>query len=389
MKTINIDDNIFSFDYEIVKTNYFNGSKNETLYKAIKNIKKDDNIANEEDIKNLINYIRNSKEHELNKDIITENQHYTKSAYQNNFDSFICFAKNTKTQKHQIIFSEDISTTINSKNIFVSKNTFDLIYKNNFIYLEDGLVTILEKFFENYISNNIENNLKNKQIISFFLVPYLVSRKEKYNNFIIHCFLNNNDNYTIEKFLSNQNVIDNIIILDKKNPNFSLYCNFIEEFKISLLYENLDWEECNLIPISPDKALLLCNNQPFEYIKKYGLKEADYIINSLINFIGYISRYDLEEEDYQTKNEFIYINSKGQRYQLNKSFLIWINNKELIPFCKELKKIKSQKKLEKFSDKLIDYWRHIKNEEIKNNNPKVKYMIQEQYNNIINTFKNK
>lgn len=311
-----IKDNIYNFDISVLSTGYFN-NKNETLLKTIKNIKVNGVESNKKQTETLVFSIREDAKKYINEysafdSFKTENQHYVKNQIQKNWDKSDCVIfemKGDVIDDKIFDFSLTETSLINYDNIphnkskfesnktFVKKYTFDIYGEDYFIYLEDGIVTILEKLFERiideYSSDDLMEIKKTKEIniMKYFFVPYLSNRIENYQEFAINIA----SNYNIPKVITN--------FLELKSKNFSKnYKIFVKNSYDNLFNLTSDWieylfyvdlyDECAInlsrpviMPYSPTKALLIIDDVALKYFKKYQFDKEDFLINAILGII--------------------------------------------------------------------------------------------------------
>lgn len=344
MFEVKINDNIFNFEYQIIKSDYFNNSE-DTIFKVLKNIKINQTKANKEEIKLLISYIKENNILEL--EIKEENKYLSNSNIKNN-KNFICLSKNTKTQNIELLFSKKINIDFKYNKENENKFLSDFIFDNHYFYLNDGLSIFLDIFIKNIFLKEEFNN-KDKIILSYFFKPSKDIREKNYINFIKYCFINNMTNNSIDTFFRDKNILNNILIIE--NDYFNYSHDYIENFLLYLLQDELNWSECYFISNFKGKAILLCEDELFFTLKEEKLEQNDFIFNSLINMMNKCEDFN------KTNKNIISIQHKNKEYLIDTNLMVIFNDDELFLQLKHLK----FKNIMSFYGKLITIWKNLKN----------------------------
>lgn len=407
--TKHIDSDIYTFEIIVLRTKYFN-NENEILSKMIKNIKVNEKKANENETSILVASIRADAkegvtEYKSFDSFKTENQHYVKNKIQKNWDKSDCVVfqiKGDVTDKEILDYSLTGTLLINydnishdksqfeSNNTFVKKHTFDIYGDDYFIYLEDGIVTVLEKLFERIIGEYSYGDLreikntKETNIIKYFFTPYLDNRIENYHKFAI----NINKDYKepkvitdffekeIEKSLKNlkcfiKNADDNI---------FNLTSDWIEYLFYSQLYEECAAHLARpvIMPYSPTKALFILDEVSLQYFKKYTFDKEDFLLNVILSIIDKRLNASGDEivfpEHHYKIDTLIRLADKKNTEEIVNMFNNYF-------FAKDFN-------LKKLSLSISTYWINKNMKNINENIDKIHNRLAEQQNIILNYLKN-
>lgn len=298
-----IDSNIYCFNIIVLKTKYFN-NECEILLKIIKNIKINNKKANKNETEKLVSSIRSDFKKDINEYRLFDNfktvyQHYVKKKIQKNWDRSDCVIFHTKENTSLINYDNilDNKSNFEAGNTYAKNHTFDIYGDDYFIYLEDGIVTILEKFFERIIEKYNSCNLmevkeqKEKNIIKYFFTPYLTNRIEKYQNFSINIYKNYNKSnsitYFLQKELKEYMEKYRCFVNNEHDNKYNLTSDWIEYLFYSDIYDEcaLSISRPVIMPYSPTKALFIFDNTSLKYFEKYPFDKKDFLLNTLLGII--------------------------------------------------------------------------------------------------------
>ena len=252
--------------------------------------------------------------------------------------------------------------------------------------MEDGIVTILEKFFEKIIKDNLSYknieiiDTKNVDIISYFFKPYLYSRVENYKKFARYIKENYKKSNPITNFFDNE-IKNNrrsykCFINNASEDIFNLTSDWIEYLFYSELYDECAYKAFRpcIMPYSPKNALFIIDINGMNYFEKYPFDKEDFLLNTLLVLID--KRMNTSGDEKKIANE-----------HYKKDTLIRLadlENKEYITNKFNTKKISDMVKLGDFkglSHCIVGYWRHKNKKNIKENEAPVKKFMNEQEKN--------
>lgn len=406
-----IGSNIYKFEIVILKTKYFS-EKNEILLKIIKNVTINNKKARKKDTEILVQSIRDdankiSNEYSQFDNFKTVKQHYVKDKIQKNWNKSNCLIFKISGQIiDNKIFDNTFSDTklvdyndingnkklFESKETYVKENTFDIFEKNYFVYLEDGIVTILEKFFEKIIEDNISHkNIEitdNKiiNVISYFFQPYLYNRVKNYKNFANYIKENYKKYNAITNFFDNQLMNSHrsykCFITNESEDIFNLTSDWIEYLFYSELYDECAYNAVRpcIMPYSPKNALFIIDIDGMNYFKKHPFDKEDFLLNTLLGLVD--KRMNTSGDEKKIANEYYKTDTLIR--------LADLENKEYITNKFNTTKI-SQMVLggdfKALSHVIVGYWRlkNIKN--IREHSDVIKKIMNDQENNIREYFK--
>lgn len=406
--TKHIDSDIYTFEIIVLRTKYFN-NENEILSKMIKNIKVNEKKANKNETSILVASIRADAkegvtEYKSFDSFKTENQHYVKNKIQKNWDKSDCVIfqiKDDVTDKEILDYSLTGTLLINydnishdksqfeSNNTFVKKHTFDIYGDDYFIYLEDGIVTVLEKLFERIIGEYSYGDLreikntKETNIIKYFFTPYLDNRIENYHKFAI----NINKDYKepkvitdffekeIEKSLKNlkcfiKNADDNI---------FNLTSDWIEYLFYSQLYEECaaHFARPVIMPYSPTKALFILDEASLQYFKKYTFDKEDFLLNVILSII---------DKRLNTSGDEVVFPERHYEIDTLIRLADKKNTEEIVNMFNNYFLVKDFN-LKKLSLSISTYWINKNMQNINENIDEIHNILKEQHDRIVNYLK--
>lgn len=366
-----INNKNYKFYYTIVKIDFFN-QKELIFYKKIFLDTVENKKASNQDLNTLISHLRKNKQDFKDIEIATVKQHFVKKEIQEKWEHFVFFAEDKKNKEKVFLYSKEENKTINKKNSFVVSSTFDIFNDNCFFYLEDGIVTILERYFEKIMQNNKTYSFSNEEemLNEYFFVPHLDNRITKYKKFISLVEDNNNINDIIKKSFEN----NKSFILEFEDNVFCLSFNWVEEFLLGEIYEDISWNNISIMPFSPKKALVIAEEEVISKIQKYKLKELDFLINSFINFLR-LKRNEINKGTFNL-SEFL----------LDNNGLLFCNNEKILYEFKKMIISKDYNNLNETEDFLIFSWREINAKNIIDNYHNVRALMKEQEENIKKTY---
>lgn len=403
-----IGNDFYTFDIVTLTTKYFS-DKDEILLKIIKNIKVNGNKPNKLNIEKLVAKIRDDRfitgsgnKYKKYNNLQTVKQHYVKNSIQQNWNNSDCvlFKINGLTIKDNKAFDENLENTMlvdyddinhddkkhfEPKSTYVKDFTFDFYGEDYFLYLEDGIVTILEKLFERTIENNIESKIlelsddKIKNVMSYFFTPYLKNRITEYQDFALFIFKNYKNTNAITAFMSNKKSLLKLFIINNDFDCFNLTSDWIEYLYYTDLYDECayNWSESLIMPYSPKTALLFFDTTSLKYFKKYPFDKEDFLINTILSIVDKrmnASDTTLIANDYYQANTLIRLATSGNKLYINSNF----NNKIIYNLLK-------QGNFKKISHIIVKYWRNKNIKNTKENKEISDKILIEQSNHLKNT----